>query len=136
MQTQLAIKWNRRFVTKHSLLNIEVNNIVINIEALSIFTVGLKISPMVVRISVTVLEKIRLEGLWFHKALGEGGNTVIKQIASDCHMMDDKLETSFNSSRTRMHSILYGHLKVKKTCSQRIPYNLSQVEKDAWIKWW
>ena len=62
-------------------------------------------------------------------------DAVRKLIASDRHVTYDEIEASLNISRTRVHSILHDHLKVKKVCSRWIPHNLSQAEKDVRVKW-
>ena len=57
-------------------------------------------------------------------------DAVNKLIASVCHVTHDEIETSLNISRTREHSILHDHLKMKKVCSRWIPHSLSQADKD------
>ena len=61
---------------------------------------------------------------------------VRKVIASDCHVMHDKIRTILNISRTLVHLTLHNHLKMKKKGVPygSLPYNLSQAEKNAQVQ--
>ena len=93
------------------------------------FTTGLKNSPTVVRISVTLFKG--RPSTVTHEYI----DAMRKLIISDCDVMQDEIETFLNISRASIQSILYDYLKVKNICSQWISHNLSQAEKDVQMEW-
>ena len=57
-----------------------------------------------------------------------------KRIAFDYLSMYYAIETFLKILSFRSHSVLHEHLKVKKVCFRRIPYNLSTAKIDARMK--
>ena len=61
----------------------------------------------------------------------ENIDAVRELIMQDRHVTYREIEASLGISSTSIHSILHGHLAVKKVCSRWIPHNLTVAQKKA-----
>ena len=65
----------------------------------------------------------------------ENIDAVRELIMQDRHVTYREIEASLGISSTSIHSILHGHLAVKKVCSRWIPHNLTVAQKKARVDW-
>ena len=65
----------------------------------------------------------------------ENIDAVRELIMQDRHVTHRDIEASLGISSTSVHSILHGHLAVKKVCSRWIPHNLTVAQKKARVDW-
>ena len=66
----------------------------------------------------------------------ENIDAVRKLITQDRHVTYREVEASLGFSSNSTHSILQEQLSVKKTCSRRIPHNLTIAQKTVHVEWY
>ena len=62
-------------------------------------------------------------------------DAVREMIERDRHITYCEIQASLGIDMKAIHTILHDHLSVRKLCSHWIPYNLTEAQKQARVKW-